>query len=73
MAATKTKAKPKRTKKVVKAVGVASSKAKKNGNEIEQAMTAAAEQCMKDKVTDPSEIRNKMLEARKQVRARTSK
>jgi hypothetical protein len=56
-------------KKVAEAAGAASSKKAAPGNSIEEAMSKAAAQAQAEGITDPDEIRQRMLEARKQVNA----
>jgi hypothetical protein len=55
--------------KVVEAVGTAASQSNNtpSAKDIEAAMAQAAEQAQAEGVSDPDEIRSRMLEARKRV------
>jgi hypothetical protein len=56
-------------KKVAEAAGAASNKKAATGNSIEEAMSKAAAQAQAEGLTDPDEIRQRMLDAREKAKA----
>jgi hypothetical protein len=55
--------------KVATAVGTASNEKAATGNSIEEAMSKAAAQAQAEGLTDPDEIRERMLDARAKAKA----